>query len=338
MEESITPVAIIGATGAVGQKLIRLIDAHPNFIISEVSASDHNVGKKYADATLWRESTPLSKDIAHMTLLPPLELKTPIILSALPAKAAKVIELELVKKGHQVISNASAFRMKKDVPLLIPEINLDHLLLIESQRTTGCLITNPNCLAVFAALALKPLMKLGTIQHVSIVSLQAMSGAGYFGLSAYEIMNNIIPNIAGEEDKIETELLKILGTKEQPADFSITVHTNRIPILHGHTAVIHVRYEEKISLNDIHQVLADAKDQFPKAYQIHEDSFSPQPQLHITEIDHRAHIGRVKVGDQGHVVGLTVMGHNLVRGAAGAALLNLEAFLNYQKEGLCVLL
>lgn len=331
MSHTKTKVAILGATGAVGQKLVRLIDAHSDFEIAELAASERSAGKNYADACIWRESEPLGENIAQLTLKTYEKITTPLILSVLPSNEAKVIEPVLVQKGFSVISNASAYRMQKDVPLLIPEVNLDHLSLIEKQRAPGQLITNPNCLAVFAALALKPLSAIGAIEHISIVSLQAMSGAGYKGLSACEMMNNIIPNIAGEEAKIEQELLKILGTQDQRAPFSITVHTNRVPIMHGHSAILHVRFKEQISLPQVNDAFKKAKLQFPEAYQIHNDEFAPQPQRHMTDTDNKAHIGRIKLGDRGQVVGLTVMGHNLVRGAAGAALLNLEALMKYNQ-------
>jgi len=326
-----TSVAILGATGAVGQKLIRLIEAHDHFVISELVASERNSGKSYAEGCTWRESTPLPKHIASMLLKSPHELTTPLILSVLPAAIALEIEPKLAKAGHWVISNASAFRMHHEVPLVIPEVNSDHLTLLDRQTTTGCIVTNPNCLAIFAALALKPLSLLGAIEHVSIVTLQAISGAGYSGLSACDIMGNTIPNIPGEEQKIESELLKIFGTTTEPAPFPITVHTNRVPVLHGHSAVLHVRFSRDISEEEVRHVFAEANIKFPDLYHMHLEPFSPQPQLHLHDTDNSAHIGRIKIGDHGRMVGLTVMGHNLVRGAAGAALLNLEAILDYRK-------
>lgn len=326
-----TLVAIIGATGAVGQKLIRLIEANDRFTISELVASEKNSGKSYVEACTWRETTPLPNHIAKMRLKSLDELTTPFVLSTLPAEAALEVEPRLARAGHIVVSNASAFRMHTDVPLVIPEVNLEHLALLDRQNTSGCIVTNPNCLAVFAALALKPLSKLGAIEHVSIVTLQAISGAGYSGLSACNIMNNTIPNIPGEEEKIELELQKILGTTTEPAPFPITVHSNRVPVLHGHTAVLHVRFAREISEEEVMHVFSEARLKFPGVYHLYQDPFSPQPQLHLHDTDNSAHIGRIKFGDNNRTVGLTVMGHNLVRGAAGAALLNLEAILKYRK-------
>ena len=331
MNNNPTPVAIIGATGAVGQKLIRLIEAHDRFTISELVASERNSGKSYVEACTWRETTPLPNHIANITLKSPHELTTPLVLSVLPANAALEIEPMLAKAGHWVVSNASAFRMHDNVPLVIPEVNSSHLALLDQQTTTGRIVTNPNCLAVFAALALKPLSLLGAIKHVSIVTLQAISGAGYSGLSACDIMGNTIPNIPGEEEKIESELLKILGTTTKPAPFPITVHTNRVPVLHGHSAVLHVRFARDISEEEVACVFSEANIRFPGVYKLHQEAFSPQPQRHLHDTDNSAHIGRIKIGDRGRLVGLTVMGHNLVRGAAGAALLNLEAILDYRE-------
>ena len=331
MNKKPIPVAIIGATGAVGQKLIRLIEAHDRFTISELVASERNSGKSYVEACSWREPTPLPQHIANMTLKSPHELTTSLVLSVLPADAALEIEPMLARSGHWVISNASAFRMHDNVPLVIPEVNSGHLDLLDRQNTTGRIITNPNCLAVFAALALKPLSQLGAIEHISIVTLQAISGAGYSGLSACDIMGNTIPNIPGEEEKIESELQKILGTTTEPAPFPITVHVNRVPVLHGHSAVIHVHFARDISEEEVTSVFSEANTRFPGVYKLHQSAFSPQPQLHLHDTDNRAHIGRIKMGDSGRLVGLTVMGHNLVRGAAGAALLNLEAILDYRE-------
>lgn len=323
------PVAIIGATGAVGQKLIRLVEAHDRFTISELAASERNSGKSYADACIWRETIPLPEHIANMTLRLPHEVTTPLVLSALPADIALVIEPMLAEQGHWVISNASAHRMRNNVPLVIPEVNSDHLALLDSQTTTGRIVTNPNCLAVFAALALRPLSLLGPIEHVSVVTLQAISGAGYPGLPACDVLGNTIPNIPGEEQKIESELRKIFGERGEPATFPITVHTNRVPVLHGHTAVLHIRFATTVSQDDVERAFLEADAAFPGVYNLYEDRFSPQPRQNLHDTDNGVHIGRVKIGDNGRMVGLTAMGHNLVRGAAGAALLNLEAILDH---------
>lgn len=325
------PVAILGATGAVGQKLIRLIEAHDRFTVSELVASERNSGKHYADACVWREAIPLPEQIARTTLQSHHEITTPLVLSALPADAAQEIEPMLAERGHWIMSNASAHRMRDDVPLLIPEVNFDHLALLDSQTTTGRIVTNPNCLAVFAALALKPLSLAGTIEHVSVVTLQAISGAGYPGLPACDILNNTIPNIPGEEQKIESELRKILGKTSEPATFSIAVHTNRVPVLHGHSAVLHVHFAKKITEEEVRHSFFEATTSFPGVYHLHTDPLSPQPRQHLHDTDNGVHIGRIKIADNGRMVGLITMGHNLVRGAAGATLLNLETVLDYWK-------
>ena len=259
-------------------------------------------------------------------------LKTNFILSALPADIALNTETMLAQKGKWVISNASAHRMKKNIPLVIPEVNPDHLRLLESQTTAGKIITNPNCSTIFIALALKPLMLLGKIEHVSIVTMQAISGAGYPGIPACDILGNIIPNIPGEEQKIESELRKILGEKSKPQTFEITVHTNRVPVLHGHTTVLHVRFNKEISEKNVRKVFQDANKLHYKTYNIHKGEQSPQPRQDLSDTDNRVHIGHIKISSDGLTVGLITMGHNLVRGAAGAAILNLEAILEYKKK------
>lgn len=308
-----TKIAILGATGTVGQKLIRLCN---RFDICELAASNRHAGQTFGDACTWRESARMPDMISKMVLKNAEEIEAPYVLSALPATVASTIEPMLAKRGQHVISNASFFRMHKDVPLLIPEINLEQLELIENQMFGGSIVTNPNCLAIIAALALKPLFALGKIEHISIVSLQAVSGAGKRGLSAFDMVNNTIPNIEGEELKIERELQKILGPVE------ITVHTNRVPVLHGHTAIMHVRFAQKVR-SRLKELYSDS------IYKVYDDPFSPQPSF-LHDTDNAIHIGRLKIGDQGKIVGLTAMGHNLVRGAAAAALANLEALLEYQ--------
>lgn len=329
------PIAVLGATGAVGQKIIRLIEGHEQFTVSELVASDVKSGKKYGEACTWREASTLPESIAHMRLKQPHEVTSTFVLSALPAKVAQDVEPMLAERGHWVISNASAHRMRQDVPLLIPEVNSDHLALLDKQQTSGRIITNSNCAAAPAALALRPLTQLGQIEHVSIVTLQAISGAGYPGLPACDILSNSIPYIEGEEEKIESELKKMLGTISRPASFSVTAHVNRVPVQHGHSTVLHVHFSQTVAQEDLNRVFREAKEAFPQTYKLYEDSYAPQPLRHLHDKDNRVHIGRIKRGVGGKLVGLTAMSHNLVRGAAGAAILNLET-VQKLRETVCV--
>lgn len=294
------PIAVLGATGAVGQKALALIEKHPDFFVAELSASEKNVGKRYVDAAHWIEELPLPSPYSSLPIKAIEEIESEIILSALPADVAKQVERNLAMKGHVVFSNASAHRMDPDVPLLIPEINAH-------QMQEASLITNPNCAAVFAALAIAPLRKFG-IESISITTLQAVSGAGYPGVSALDILGNHIPHIPGEEKKIEQELRKILEIS-----IPIMTHVHRVPILHGHTISMHLTLTSPPE---------NVSTLYSEPTYVWHDIPSPRQ---ITPDDMRVHLGRLKI--QGNQVGMIAIGHNLVRGAAGATLANIETYL-----------
>ena len=324
-----TPVAVLGATGTVGQKLLRMLWQHPEFQVTEVVASERNQHRPYAEAVQWREDIPLPAPLASLTLCSPSDIRSPFALSALPSAVARDIEFGLAQRGVHVVSNASALRMEDNVPLLIPEINCEHLSLIREQNTPGKIVTNPNCATVFAALALAPLRELGELEHVSLATLQAISGAGYPGVSALDITGNTIPNIAGEEEKITQESKKILSTPHAPAAFSVTVHVHRIPVLHGHTIVLHLLFKTPVSPKEVTARYQQWNHRHPQLFHLHQDPFHPQPAKDLHPLDQSVHIGRIKQGDHPHIIGLIAQGHNLVRGAAGAALLNLQALQEY---------
>ncbi|MCH9613415.1 MAG: Aspartate-semialdehyde dehydrogenase [Chlamydiia bacterium] len=291
------PIAILGATGMVGQKAIALLENHPLFYVAEMSASKKRVGNVYKD---------------------PLDIQSKHVISALPSDVAHDIEMKLAERGHLVFSNASAFRMNPNVPILIPEINLDHLSLIDGQKTPGKIITNSNCTTAFIALALAPLLKIYPIKEVSAFTMQAISGAGHPGVSSLDILGNIIPHIPSEEEKIVQETHKILGTPTSPATFDLTVNVNRVPIVDGHTIILHIHFDLDVELSAI----TACYEALP--YKLYDQADRPQPRLDISPFDMRAHIGRIKYGANKKTISLIVMGHNLVRGAAGASLLNLE--------------
>lgn len=322
-------IAILGATGTVGQKAIKLLEDHPNFEVTELVASDRSTGKIYGEIVDWRESSEIPSYVKNIKLIDHGEVTADYALSALPSDVAKSTEIKLAEKGVHVISNASAYRMDPNVPLLIPEINPGHLKLVDKQKTKGKIITNPNCATVFLALGLFPLMSLGHINHVSVITLQGLSGAGFPGVASLDIVGNTIPNISGEEEKVETESAKILGAIDCPADFQITAHVNRVPVISGHTVGMHVFFDQDVSAAQVKQAFEAKRTEFPELYRLYDNPFRPQPAKDISWNDQRAHIGRIKQGGSPNVVGLVSMGHNLVRGAAGAAILNLELFDRY---------
>src|SRR5262245_20433173 len=253
-------VAILGATGAVGQRFIQLLEHHPWFRVVEVVASDRSAGKPYGEACRWVLSGQPPADVAQLTVLPlDAPLKSPIVLSALPGEVAQTLEPELAAAGHVVSSNTSSHRMADDVPLLLPDINADHVALVDVQRrnrgwTSGALVTMSNCTIVAAVVALAPLMPFG-VRKISLVSMQAISGAGYPGVASLDIMDNVVPYIGGEEKKAETEPLKILGaladSRVEMLDAKISAACNRVPVLDGHTVCVSVGFDRKPSLDEI---------------------------------------------------------------------------------------
>ncbi len=326
------PVAVLGATGPVGQKVISLLEQHPRFVVEEVSASDLNAGRLYGEAVKWKNEFPLSARVASLSLKSPLELKSRLVISALPADQALSTEPELARRGRLVFSNASAFRMDPRVPLLIPEVNGSHLELLSRQETEGRIVTNPNCSTVFLAGALAPLARIAKIESVSVVTMQALSGAGYPGVASFDLLGNVIPHIGGEEDKIREEIKKILGTASEPAGFKVTVHVHRVPVLHGHTVATHVRFDRDVTVAEATAAIRSYQEQFPGFLELHHAPDRPQPARDLHPHDNRVHLGRLKQDDDRRVIGLIALGHNLVRGAAGAAIANMESTLSFLGE------
>ncbi|OAI50124.1 aspartate-semialdehyde dehydrogenase [Opitutia bacterium SCGC AG-212-L18] len=332
-KNTIHEVAILGATGTVGQKAIALLACEGRFKITQLVASEGRCGQRYGDAVDWREPLcTLDPRVADLRLIGFNEVTAPFVISALPTGVAFIEEPKLAQRGLHVFSNASAFRMEPSTPLLIPQINLAHLKLIERQKTPGKIVTNPNCATVFLSCGLAPLLKLGTLEHLSVVTLQSTSGAGYPGVSSMDILGNLIPYIQDEEEKIAEETKRILGTLDAGAQFSITTHVHRVPVLYGHTIAMHLYYREAVSVESAREQFDEWNKIYPGFYVIHEDNRRPQPLRDVTHDDHRVHIGRLKIGDKPNILGLIAMGNNLVLGAAGAAIANMKAFLT-EREG-----
>lgn len=334
---------VLGATGAVGQRFIEGLKEHPWFELTSLAASDRSAGKKYREAAKWRLESELPEDFAEMTVVrvDPKEVDADIVFSALPSDEAKRVEAEFAAAGFVVASNTATNRMVPDVPLLIPECNPEHLELIKIQKEKrgweGYITTNPNCTTIMFALTLKPLMQFG-IESVHIASMQAVSGAGYDGVPSMAILDNIIPYISGEEEKVETEAQKILGTfdgeKIMPADFTVSASCHRVPVMDGHTEAVWVRMRDDPSPAEVRQAfldfdpgLADLPTSPKRAIIVRDEPDRPQPRL-----DRNAgrgmsvSVGRIRPG-----IRYICMGHNTIRGAAGASILNAELL---HKKGL----
>jgi len=326
------PVAILGATGVVGQRFLQLLETHPWFVAAELVASNRSAGKRYGDAVRWTLDTPIPGDAAKMKLLPPgSALTSRIVFSALGRDAASEFEPQYASSGHFVVSNASAFRMDPRVPLLIPEVNPDAVTQLSEQpwrESGGAIITNPNCSVAGLALALAPIEREFGIESVTAVTLQALSGAGLPGPASIEALGNVIPHIAGEAEKIEQEPLRILG-----AEFSISVLVNRVPVADGHTICVFVKLRKKSSPGKVADALrgfatpervASLPTAISRPLVIDERPDRPQPRL---DVEHDRGM-RVTVGpvtsDGTYDARFTLLVHNTLRGAASGALLNAE--------------
>jgi aspartate-semialdehyde dehydrogenase len=342
-------VGILGATGMVGQQFIALLADHPWFQVDWLGASQRSEGKAFRDAAAWRLAAPLPDDVANRTVEAAVPGNAPkLMFSGLDSSVAGEIEGAFARAGHIVVSNSRNYRMEQTVPLLIPEVNAEHLALLKAQSAafgwSGAIITNPNCATVVIAMALAPLRQFG-LQTTLVTTLQAISGAGYPGVPSWDILGNIIPYIGGgEEEKVETEANKILGTlsgdaiENHPVRLSAT--TTRVPVQNGHTASMSVGLEQKPTP----EAIIDAWNSFrgqPQALEL--PSAPPQPIVYLTEVNRPQ-----PILDANRDGGMTVtigrlrpcplfdykfvaLGHNTIRGAAGAAILNAELM---HREGL----
>ncbi len=337
-------VCVLGATGMVGQKFVQLLENHPWFKVSALAASERRIGKKYGNEVEWIVSQNIpeyARDI-EMVPLDPKQIDADIVFSALPAEIAREVEPKFAEAGFAVSSNASAFRMHEDVPLVIPEINPEHLGLIEVQKRKrnwdGFIITNPNCTSTMFVITLKPLLDSFGIKSVRIASMQALSGAGYPGVPSLAITDNVIPFIKNEEEKCESEPLKILGKFEgekiKPANFKISASCHRVPVLDGHLEAVWVELEKSVSVDEVKDVFRSLKPldlpSSPKeVIVIREEPDRPQPRLdRDTGNGMSVVVGRIRKDAWG--IKYMVLGHNTVRGAAGASILNGELLV---KEG-----
>ncbi len=340
-------VGVLGATGAVGQKFIKLLEDHPWFEVTEVAASERSAGKSYQDAVAWKQTTPIPEGVRRLEVRPCAPgLKCRIVFSGLDAAVAGPVEESFAQAGYVVLSNSRNHRLDEDVPLVIPEVNPDHMGLLPIQRQNrnarGCIVTNSNCSTMFLAMALAPLHKAVGVEKVVVTTMQAISGAGYPGVASLDILGNVIPHIGGEEEKMEIETRKILGRfngrSVDLADFAVSAQCNRVPVEDGHTESVSVKLARPVAAADIVTLLRDFSGppqslKLPSAPErpiiVMDENDRPQPRFDVN----RAHgmatlVGRVRscpVLD----FKFTVLGHNTIRGAAGASILNAE-FLKSQ--------
>ena len=332
------PVAVLGATGTVGQKFIRLLENHPWFELTAVAASSASAGRPYGEVARWREPVALPAPVSNMVIRdcsPPIPGR--IVFSALDAEVAGPIEREFASAGAYVVTNTRTHRMEPDVPLLIPEANADHLALVDHQRNargwTGAILANPNCSTAALALALAPLHRAFGVEQLFVSTMQAVSGAGYPGVASLEILGNVIPFIGGEEEKIERESRKVLGELSgdaiKAAQFTVSVHTSRVPVVDGHMMTVSAGFRRRVGPEEALAALRDFRAppcvaELPSSpnppIEVDDRTDRPQPRLDLNRGRGMAvTVGRVRpcpILDLRFVV----LGHNTVRGAAGQAI------------------
>jgi aspartate-semialdehyde dehydrogenase len=333
--------AILGATGLVGQRFVQLLSDHAWFEIAALTGSERSSGTDYGKAVSWRMETPLHRSIAEMTVQPsePKDVDADVVFSALPAEQAAGIEEEFARAGCAVVSNASSHRMDTDVPLMNPEANFPHLSLIDEQRRNrkwdGALVTNPNCTTAVLTIPLKPISDTFGLRNVVISSMQAASGAGYPGVASLDIIDNVIPFINGEEEKVQRETCKILGPPGRPADFKVSASCHRVAVLDGHTEAVFVQTEKPASPERVAECMAGfmaepQKLKLPTAPErpliLRKEEDRPQPRYDRGE-GHGMSIvvGRVRTDPVFNGVKFVTLGHNTIRGAAGCAVLIAES-------------
>ena len=337
------PVAILAATGSVGQRFVQLLDNHPWFEVVALTGSERGQGRTYAEVCRWLLATDMPAWARDLPVLPstPDAVQVPLVFSGLPADIALEVEPLFAQSGAAVCSNASAYRRDPDVPILLPEVNADHAGIITQQRShrgwSGLIATNPNCTSTGMTVALKPLLDAFGLKRVFAVSMQALSGAGYPGVPSMDIIDNVIPNISGEEQKVEWEPRKMLGSYQageiRLAEFGISAHTNRVAVSDGHTVCLTMELERKASPEEIAAALAgyqapEAARDLPSAprppIQVRGEDNRPQPRLdRMTGDGMTTVVGRVRA-DTLLDARMVVLSHNTIRGAAGGSIYNAE--------------
>jgi aspartate-semialdehyde dehydrogenase len=333
--------AVLGATGNVGQIFVQLLEGHPWFEVTTVAASERSKGRRYGEASRWRQTTPIPETVAQMEVVDinPKEVEdVDIVFSALPSKVAGPVEEDFASAGYIIVSNASAHRMDPDVPMINPEINCDHISLIEQQRKNrkwnGAIVTNPNCSTTVLTLPLKPIYDVFGINSLIVSTMQAISGAGYPGVASLDIMDNVIPFIGGEEPKMESETQKILGTAIKPADFKVSSSCHRVATIDGHLEAVFVSTKKKAETNEV----ADAMENFvgePQELKLPSAPEKPvivtwekdRPQTRLDRMEGKGMstvVGRIRKDPVMDGIKFIALGHNTIRGAAGCGVLNAE--------------
>jgi aspartate-semialdehyde dehydrogenase len=342
------PIGILGATGMVGQRYIQLLENHPWFEVAWLAASDRSSGKPYGEAAKWRLDTPMPERIAKMTVAPAEPEGAPkIIFASVDAAIARELEPKFAAAGCAVLSNSSAFRMAPNVPLVIPEINAEHLHLIEEQpsrkESGGYMVTNPNCSTIGLVMALKPLEERFGIEQIFVSTMQAVSGAGYPGVASMDILGNVVPYIGSEEEKMEEETLKLLGKLEghqvAPLAARITAHCNRVAVEDGHTECVSIKFAKPATREEILAAWEEFRPLAGRGLPFAPEQpivWAPQNDRPQPRLDRNRGRGMAVTVGRLRPCGLldwkfVVLSHNTIRGAAGATILNAELLASLGK-------
>jgi aspartate-semialdehyde dehydrogenase len=336
--------AVLGATGSVGQIFIQLLNGHPWFEVSVVAASERSAGLKYSEAARWRLPTPIPENVSNLEVadIEPKAVRSvedvDVVFSALPSEVAGKVEESFAEAGYFVVSNASAHRMDPDVPLLNPEVNCDHASLIDEQRRrrkwSGAIVTNPNCSATVLTLSMKPIYDDFGIERMIVSTMQAISGAGYPGVASLDIVDNVIPFIKNEEEKMQTETLKIFGSPSKPADFKISASCHRVPTLDGHMEAVFIETKREADPESVMSTMEKFVGE-PQRLKLPTAPANPivvkhsedRPQTRLDRMEGGGMsvvVGRVRKDSALKGVKYIVLGHNTIRGAAGCGVLNAE--------------
>lgn len=334
-------VAVLGATGAVGQRIVHMLRNHPWFDVTSLAAGG-SAGKRYGDAVKWLlpDDVPGNLKDAVINLSSPDAVDADFVFSALPSSVAREVEPAFAESGFPVVSNASAYRMEPDVPLVVPEVNPDHVKLVDAQRSNrgwdGFIAADPNCSTINFVVALKPLQDIMSISRVFVTTMQAVSGAGYPGLPSLDILGNVIPYIGGEEEKMQTETRKVLGVLEgglvKEAPFRVAASCNRVPVVDGHLEAIYLESPEKVSLDEVEAAFREFRG---GAHTLGLPTAPEKPVILRGEADRpqtrldglagsvpgmSVSVGRVRHGLDERSLQFVALGHNTIRGAAGGAI------------------
>ncbi len=334
-------VAILGSTGVVGQRFVSLLSNHPFFKIREVFASENKKGKNYFEVVDWVLDNDIPEEIKNLKIKSLGDgILSKVIFSALPKEESFEVEDKLSEEGYFVFSNSSSHRYDKFVPILVPEVNIEHIEAVKKQNRSGFIITNPNCTTTGIVISLKPILDNFVIKKVLIVSMQAISGAGIKGLSSLKILGNLIPYIENEEEKIEIETRKIMGKFTEdgfiPSNFDLEARCNRVPVRDGHTIVMFIETEKKVDLSQLIEILENfeglpQKLNLPlapkKPIKVFRNNYRPQPILDLNYDNGMVvSVGRIKESSFFSFT-MTILLHNTIRGAAGGSILNAEVAL-----------